>query len=204
MRWICVPFMIVFAAGCAEWGALTRDALVADETMARVKAAKSQYNVTAQQRADFGFLADFAGRTFRGESVEQSAGGVADIQFWHWSEDGKGLVVKHRLVDGSYGGNSLITRNRTTGKLSYTYKTNAGFGTYGDFTLSDAGSWEAVETVTGQSDITKVRSRGHIRDDGALISTSDYFKNGEWVPGNRFIYREVWQDLPILQTPIDE
>ncbi len=202
MRMISVITVSLCLVGCTSWGALTEDDLVPETTIERVKSAKSQTTATAAQREEFGVLADLVGRTFRGEPTDASAGNIADIQLWLWSDDGEALIIKHRLEDGSYGGDSIVTKNSETGKLSYIYNTNAGFSTQGDFVLDDKGHWEAVEDVSGQSDITKVRSRGYIREDGALISSSEYLKNGEWVPGNSFVYHESLQDLPKLKTPV--
>jgi len=172
--------------------------------MERVRSAASKSPVTAEQREAFGSLADFAGRTFQGVATEDSAGSVTDVQLWLWNEDGKALIVKHRLEDGSYGGDSMITKDAATGKLSSVYKTNAGFSTTGIITLNEDGSWDSTEDVIGTSNVTKVRSRGHVREDGALISVSEYLLDGEWVPGNSFVYTEVWKDLPELDTPIQE
>ena len=202
MRAIFACIIAASLVGCAGWGTLSQDDLLSEETMSRIKAAKSRNEITPEQREKFGILADFVGRTFRGEPTQSSAESVADVQLWLWSDDGEDLIIKHRLEDGSYGGDSIVTHDASSGKLAYVYNTNAGFSTHGDFTLSDEGTWEAIEEVTGDSEITKVRSRGHIRADGALISKSEYFKNGEWVPGNSFVYREVWQDLPELKTPV--
>ena len=199
MRMISVIAVSLCLVGCTSWGALTEDDLVPEATMERVR---SQTVATAAQKEKFGVLADLVGRTFRGEPTDSSAGSVADIQLWLWSDDGETLIIKHRLEDGSYGGDSIVTKNSETGKLSYIYNTNAGFSTQGDFTLDGKGHWEAVEDVSGQSDVTKVRSRGYIREDGAMISNSEYLKNGEWVPGNSFIYHESLQNLPKLKTPV--
>ena len=205
MRPILAIISICLLAACAEWGTLSQKDLLPDTTMERVKSAASQSPVTAQQRETFGVLADFAGRTFRGTAQGADADSVvADIQLWVWGEDGRELLIKHALEDGSYGGNTVIFKDPASGKLSYTYQTNAGFSTLGEFTLEDDGSWEAVEEVSGDSDITKVRSRGHVREDGALVSASEYLTAGEWEAGHSFIYREVWQDLPALKTPVPE
>ncbi len=202
MRIVGVLAVCLCVVGCSSWGALMQDELLPEETMERVKAAKSRAAPTAAQKEHFGVLADLVGRTFRGEPTDASAGAVADVQLWLWSDDGEALIIKHRLEDGSYGGDSIVTKNTETGKLSYIYNTNAGFSTRGDFVLDGKGTWEAIEEVTGNSDVTKVRSRGYIREDGAMISNSEYLKKGEWVPGNSFIYHEVWQDLPKLKTPV--
>lgn len=204
MRLILSVFLIASLAACASWGALTQEELVPDDTMERVKAAKNQGAATQAQKEKFGILADFAGHMYRGVPTEASSESVADVQLWLWSEDGEHLIIKHRLEDGSYGGDTVISKDESNGQLSYVYKTNAGFNTTGKFSVSPDGTWEAIEEVTGQSDVTMVRSRGHKREDGALVSTSDYLKSGKWVPGHSFVYTEVWRDLPTLNTPIPE
>lgn len=187
---------------CAGWGALTTKDLVPEETVERVKAQKAAANVTPAQRAVFGILADFPGHTFRGEPTGDNPVNVADVQRWEWTDNGEALLIRHALEDGSYGGDTIVRPGEKDGRLAYVYDTNTGFSTEGTFSISDDGTWEAVEDVVGQSDVTKVRSRGHRRADGALISSSDYFKDGEWVAGHGFVYKEVDQDLPELKTPV--
>jgi len=205
MKPIWAGAVLLALSACAEWGTLSQnEPLVATETRMRAKAMSHKAEATAEQRAAFGVLADFPGRTFRGEPDAGSTEAFADVQQWSWTEDGTGLLIKHAIEDGSYGGETIVRKNPETGSLDYIYYTNAGFSTQGSFSLGDDGSWEAVEEVTGQGDVTKVRSIGRIQPNGDMLSSSDYFSNGEWTPGHSFTYREVWQELPALDKPVQK
>ncbi len=195
MRVLGLILSVALLASCQSWKALSSDELVPEEAIERIRAKKAtEAQSLAEQRAQrqketFGILADFVGNTYRGEPTGGSAEAVADIQQWTWAdEDAPTLLIQHSLEDGSYGGDTLVRRDAETGELSYVYKTTAGFTTRGTFAVSKAGVWEAVEDVEGHAEITKVRSKGHQRSDGALVSTSEYLKNGRWVPGHSFVY----------------
>ena len=197
MRLGGIMLTVCLLASCQAWEPLTADELVPEATMERIRAEKAAANQSiADQRAQeqkqtFGILADFVGSTYRGVPVGGGSDAVADIQQWEWAdEEASTILIRHSLEDESYGGDTIVRRDEKSGKLSYVYTTTAGFITEGTFDVSDEGTWEAIEDVTGHSDITKVRSNGHIRDDGALISRSEYLKNGTWVPGHSFVYHK--------------
>lgn len=202
-RFMLISICAVVLSACAEWGTLTKKGgLVDADTMARAKAASSLTPATAAQREMFGVLAGFPGRTFRGEPTSESAEALADFQHWAWTDDGEGLIIRHALEDGSYGGESIVRRDDANGQLTYVYNTNAGFSTEGTFTVNADGTWAAEEEVSGRGEVKKVRSRGEILPSGAMVSVSEYYANGRWTKGHSFEYREVWQDLPELQSPI--
>ena len=188
----------LFLTSCQAWEPLTTKDLVPAETMERIKAEKAaaEQNLHADratlQMETFGILADFVGNTYRGEPIDGSSEAVADIQEWAWAdEEEPSLLIRHSLEDGSYGGDTIVRRDSATGKLSYVYTTTAGFVTRGTFEVSEEGTWEAEEDVEGHTDISKVRSSGHVREDGALISSSEYLKkDGTWVTGHGFVYRK--------------
>lgn len=205
MRFLGIALMVISLASCESWDTLTTDELVPEATMERIKAEKAAAKALADnerltlQKRTFGVLADFVGNTYRGEPVGGGADAVADFQQWEWAdEDEPSLLIRHSLSDGSYGGDTVVRGDPETGELSYVYTTTAGFITRGTFSVSDAGTWEAIEDVEGHADITKVRSKGHTRSDGALVSSSEYLKNGKWVPGHSFVYREVEETLEEL------
>ncbi|MEM7005074.1 MAG: hypothetical protein AAF498_04280 [Pseudomonadota bacterium] len=156
---------------------------------------------TKWQKDTFGRLVELVGQTYRGEPLEGSSEAVADIQSWNWAIGGAGLSINHALEDRSYGGETLIYLDSETNALAYVYVTNAGFRTEGTFQLTEGGGWIAEEEVTGHPSITKVRSTGSRRSDGSLMSVSEYFQNGEWTPGNQFLYREVFDTQPELDVP---
>ncbi|MEL7129283.1 MAG: hypothetical protein AAGK23_07030 [Pseudomonadota bacterium] len=198
VRLISLLSVLAWLIGCADWKMLNSDTVVADDVAARLA---SRPNPTDWQQATFGVLADFPGRTFRGEPSDNSSETQADIQSWAWALGGAGLSVTHALEDGTYGGETLIYQDKSSDALAYVYVTNAGFRTEGTFTLGDDGTWEAIEAVQGHETITKVRSRGRVRADDALVMQSDYLSEGEWEPGHGFVYREVFDEMPNLNKP---
>ncbi|MEO1406132.1 MAG: hypothetical protein AAFV54_06535 [Pseudomonadota bacterium] len=188
--------------GCSSWSTLNQDEMLPPE--ARFHATKPAARVakaTKWQKETFGPLVEFIGHTYRGEPLEGSSEAVADIQTWNWAIGGAGVSIQHALEDRSYGGETLIYHDAATDALSYVYVTNAGFRTEGTFELADDGSWVAEEAVTGHPTITKVRSTGSPRSDGSLMSVSEYLQEGEWTPGNQFLYREVFDAVPELDVP---
>ncbi len=155
----------------------------------------------AALKSNFGPLADMVGTTWRSESAGPSDESGADIQSWESDLGGTVLVIRHAIEGGAYGGVSYVYRNANTDRLDYVYITNAGFHTSGSFEIDEDGRWSAEEAVTGQGEITRVRSTGQRLEDGTLESKSQYLKNGEWVPGNHFIYRQTDEAVPALTPP---
>jgi hypothetical protein len=184
---------------CSSWATLNSDDMLGDakERSAQTSQANAQVH---WQEETFGALAGFAGETFRGEPMtaegEPNPDGVADIQNWMWSEDGKQIIIRHALEDGSYGGVTNVYPNGEEDELAYRYVTSGGFETLGTFTLDQDGGWEAIEVVDGHETITHVRSRGYEREDGALISKADYLTADGWQPGHSFVYTDFDGDVP--------
>ena len=191
--------------GCAEWKTLNADKVSPVGVAAPTSALKpTPAKATAWQTETFGRLTRFVGRTFRGEPTGEGADTVADIQSWDWALGGAGLSIVHALEDGSYGGETLIYQDGESDDLVYVYVTNAGFRTEGSFVLNEDGSWSAEEAVTGHDTITRVRSTGEERSDGTLLMISEYLSDGDWTPGHRFIYREVFGVEPTLNVPLGD
>lgn len=207
MRLVTIFAATMLLSSCASWNTLNTEDVLAD---ARARSAQSsQANVLANwQEETFGSLANFPGQTFRGDPMKAdgtpNAEAAADIQGWSWSADGRQIIIKHALEDGSYGGVTHVYPNGTENALGYTYVTNAGFETVGTFTLDEDGGWEAIETVNGHATITRVRSRGYVREDGALVSEADYLSGGRWTPGHGFVYTEFDGEVPELATSSGE
>lgn len=189
-------------AGCSSWQTLNKAEMLPPEARpSSISTARAVPKATRWQRDTFGPLAELVGHTYRGEPLAGSSATVADIQSWNWALGGAGVSITHALEDKSYGGETIIYRDGETNQLAYVYITNAGFRTEGTFVLSEDGSWIAEEAVSGHESITKVRSTGNQRADGSLISESEFLQNGQWTPGNRFLYREVFDALPELTIP---
>ena len=133
----------------------------------------------------------FLGKTWRGELKEPGATTVKiDVARWERALNGEAIRTLHSVDDGAYGGESIIIWDATQKKLIYFYFTTAGFRTTGFFLL-EGKQFVAEEEVTGSAQgITKVRSISEIREDGAMVNKSEYFKDGKWVPGHERVYRE--------------
>lgn len=207
MRFFTFILAVGLVSGCAAWSTLNADDMLQDARDRSVLTSEATALANWQEET-FGGLADFAGQTFRGEPMTAegmpNSEGVADVQAWEWNEDGKEVIIRHALEDGSYGGITHIYPNGVKDELAYRYVTNAGFETLGTFTLEEDGSWEAIETVDGHPSISKVRSRGYERADGALISESDYLSGGEWSRGHSFVYTAFEGDVPEVTVPVSK
>jgi hypothetical protein len=131
------------------------------------------------------------GKTWRGEF--KGAGAEAakiDIASWERILNGEAIRVLHSINDGEYGGETIIIWDAAKKSLVHFYFTTAGFRTTGTFKF-DWQKFAAEEEVAGATQgITKVRSSGELRADGTLTSKSEYFKDGQWVPGHELVYRE--------------
>ncbi|MEO0883761.1 MAG: hypothetical protein AAFY34_13675 [Pseudomonadota bacterium] len=204
MNRTCLTTLCALAvlSACGSWNTLNKEHMLPPE--ARPSATPTtprNVRATPWQRETFGKLVEFVGHTYRGEPLEGSSGAVADIQAWNWAIGGAGISIRHALEDRSYGGETIVYFDAETDALAYVYITNAGFRTEGTFEVAEDGSWAAEEAVTGHDTITKVRSTGTQRSDGSLLSESEYYENGEWRSGNRFLYREVVDAVPELDIP---
>lgn len=152
----------------------------------------------APANSPFGALETLVGKTWRSAPVGEGENGPADVSRWSRDLGGRVLVNRHVLEDGSYGGVTYVYENAQTGSLDYVYVTSSGFHTSGSFELGEDGSWTAEEEVTGHETITRVRSTGRITPDGQMAMTSEYFANGEWMPGRNVVYGQTTQALPEL------
>jgi hypothetical protein len=99
--------------------------------------------------------------------------------------------MTHSINDGIYGGESIIMWDSEKDSLVYYYFTTAGFYTHGTMTI-EKGNTHSYEKVTGsQEGITAVKSTSEMLPDGRFHATSQYLKNGEWVPGHEAYYAEA-------------
>lgn len=193
--------MLAVLASCAGWQALNADTMGPQDARVRVSEAKDRKAPTPWQKARFGRLAELVGQTYKSEPAEADSAEPSDITTWDWALGGQAISSVHALEDGSYGGESLIYFDNETGGLAYVYVTTAGFRTEGTYRLNEDGSWVAEEDVIGHESITKVRSSGRLRADGVLAGSSEYFRNGEWVPGRNALYRPVTGIAPAFADP---
>ena len=150
---------------------------------------------TEKQMEEFGSLAQYVGTTFKGAPTGDSSEKFVDIQKWEWGLDGRTILIRHALVDGSYGGDTHVYKDAKTGKLTYVYITSGGYHTVGEMTPNATG-WVAEEEVVGHETITRVRSTSVVDEDGVWTMNSEYLTDGEWVAGHAFEYAETDDPLP--------
>jgi hypothetical protein len=145
-------------------------------------------------------LRPYLGRTWRGEFKNSTPEKpMMDVSRWERALNGKAVRITHSVNDGQYGGESLIYWDADKKSLAYFYLTTAGFRTTGTMTV-EKGRFTSLESVTGSTaGITEVRATGELRDDGVLVSKSEYRKNGEWVPGHEITYREDPKARPVFK-----
>ncbi|MCB2204712.1 hypothetical protein KQI65_08180 [bacterium] len=131
------------------------------------------------------------GKTWKGKLSEDGAEKEAwDVSRWERALNGKAIRILHSVNDGEYGGETMLYWNREKEELQFYYFTTAGFMTHGTIVANEDG-YTAHEKVTGnQNGITEVRSRSVLQEDGSMLGTSEYLKNGEWVPGHSIHYHE--------------
>ena len=131
------------------------------------------------------------GKTWKGALKEPGKTGTSiDVSRWERALNGEAIRTLHSVNDGAYGGETIIIWEAGQKKLIYFYFTTAGFRTTGSFAI-EGRKFIAEEEVTGDAQgVTRVRSTSELRDDGTLVSKSEYLKEGKWVPGHEQVYSE--------------
>lgn len=116
---------------------------------------------------------------------------VIDIAHWERALNGKAVRILHSINDGVYGGETLILWDKEKRGLVYEYFTTAGFRTSGTAQVEE-GRLICHERVSGNADgITEVKATVRLKPEGTLTTTSEYFKNGSWVPGHEVKYQKA-------------
>ncbi|OYQ37913.1 hypothetical protein CHU95_00125, partial [Niveispirillum lacus] len=156
-------------------------------------------NLTPSRAADadpFGHIADFVGKTWRGEGTGPDGKPMVDLSRWEWALGGRAVRITHILSDLSYGGETLVFWDKARQNLIYHYFTTAGFHTQGVMRAEGPGHLIAEEDVTGHPKITKVRSTMVIQN-GILTTQAEFLADGRWAPGHSITYRAAAaQELP--------
>jgi hypothetical protein len=136
-------------------------------------------------------LRPYLGRTWRGEMKNSTPEKpVVDVARWERALNGQAIRVLHSINAGEYGGESLIFWSEEKKSLAYHYFTTGGFQTEGVATL-EGGKLVSIEKVKGsKTGITEVKAIHELRPDGSMVSSAQYFKEGQWVPGHAATYRE--------------
>jgi len=132
----------------------------------------------------------YIGKTWRGEFPNSTPEKpVVDISRWERALNGTAIRTLHSINQGEYGGESIITWDPVKKSLVYHYFTTAGFMTIGTMTFTD-GRMVSIEKVVGDANgVTEVRATNEINAEGAMITKSEYLKNGKWEPGHSAVYR---------------
>lgn len=136
-------------------------------------------------------LAPFVGKTWRGEFKNPDTGETGvDVARWERALNGKAVRVLHSLNDGVYGGETMILWDAEAESLIFFYFTTGGFYTKGTIRFEN-GKMISNEKVKGSAGgITEVRATSHVLPDGSMSGKSEYFKDGEWIPGHEIVYVE--------------
>ena len=136
-------------------------------------------------------FAPYVGKTWKGEFASSTKEKpIHDVSRWERALNGRGIRVVHSVNDGQYGGESMIIWDAKKKSLVYWYFTTAGFYTQGTMKHED-GKWIGHETVTGQSNVSEVKSTSQILPDGRLHTKAQYLKDGKWVEGREVFYKEA-------------
>ena len=115
---------------------------------------------------------------------------LVDVARWERALNGRAVRILHSINDGIYGGEILVTWDDQKQELAYFYFTTAGFRTTGTMKL-EARRFTTHEIVVGSSEgTTEVRATNELLPDGTFRVKSEYFKNGQWVPGHEVTYHE--------------
>lgn len=113
-----------------------------------------------------------------------------DIALWERALNGRAVRVLHSINHGDYGGETMIIWDNAKKSLAFYYFTTAGYMTTGTMTIEN-GKFISHEKVSGEAGgVTEVKATTQLRADGTLHTKSQYLKNGQWVDGHEFLYRE--------------
>ncbi len=132
----------------------------------------------------------FLGKTFRGEMRNSTPEKPAfDVQRFERALNGKAVRALHSINDGVYGGETLIFWDKAKNQISYFYFTTGGFYTTGSMTITN-NKYTSLEKVAGASEgVTEVKGSGELKPDGTFVTSSEYLKEGKWVPGHGAVYK---------------
>lgn len=130
--------------------------------------------------------------TWRGEFKRSTPENpMVDIAQWQRALNGKAVRILHSINSGVYGGESLATWDGAQGKIVYHYFTTADFQTKGSMTI-EGKKIKAHEKVIGNAGgAEEVRATFELRDDGTMVTKSEFLKNGAWEPAHEIVYRRA-------------
>ncbi|GAB5561447.1 MAG: hypothetical protein SynsKO_30940 [Synoicihabitans sp.] len=131
------------------------------------------------------------GKTWAGEFPPSPSGAkVTDVVRFERALNGSAVRALHSLNDGAYGGETLFLWDESAGELVFYYFTTQGFVTKGVMKEGPKGTFVSVEKVDDPAKadgVSEVKSE-FVIEKGRYVSSSQYLKAGEWVPGHGATY----------------
>ncbi|MDX1418322.1 MAG: hypothetical protein R3181_00025 [Rubricoccaceae bacterium] len=130
-----------------------------------------------------------------------------DVSTFSWAVGGHALRNVHAVGDGIYGGETLIWYDRDADAYPFVYVTTGGFTTQGLLEIDDDGRLVGIEQVDGDEGgmadgIDAVRSSSALDDDGHLVVSVAYQRDGQWGPEAARVYeRDPDASLPCTLDP---
>ena len=135
-------------------------------------------------------LQPWLGKTWKSEAAEPADKPKIDVARWERALNGKAVRILHSINKGEYGGETIVTWDKSQNSIVYHYFTTAGFMTTGTM-KSEGGKVLTHEKVTGNTGgVTEVRGIAEITPDGTFRMKTEYLKDGKWQPGRDATYRE--------------
>lgn len=145
---------------------------------------------TADPYAPMAAFAPFAGKSFRGEWVDETGEKFVDISKWEFILNGRALQSTHRLEGSDYGGRAIFFYDEGAKQHVFHYFTTGGFHTTGVSTLVDGG-FVSEEKVEGHDAVGAVRSKVTFGEDEVLIDVVYVGKDGSESSGGSRVYRRI-------------
>ena len=135
-------------------------------------------------------LRPWLGKTWKSAPAEPADKPKIDIARWERALNGKAVRILHSINDGEYGGETIVTWDKSKDSVVYHYFTTAGYMTTGTMKFED-GKVLTNEKVTGNAGgVTEVRGTAEVGADGTFRMKTEYLKDGKWQPGRDATYRE--------------
>lgn len=160
----------------------------------------------AQAVAELKPLAWLVGAPWVG-TVGEGPEAATDVSVWSWAVGGHALRNVHAVADGAYGGETLLWWDDEAKAYAFVYVTTGGFATQGHLRLTDGGVLEGIEEVSGGAEgmaagVDAVRSTTRRADDGRLIISVSYLRDGLWGAEQERVYtRSAEAELPCALDP---
>lgn len=135
--------------------------------------------------------------TWQGNLAQPGQAAKVDISQWERALNGQAIRITHSVERGAYGGETMLFWDKAQQSLVYYYFTTAGFYTHGTM-IYDAKNQQFVaqeDVENNAQGITKVRSTTKL-EMNQLTVTSEYFKDGKWLPGHHAVYVPVTNMQP--------